>query len=113
MVRKIVFESYLCIDHKESPGFTPEQAHKVGLGIVADQVGKGKKFETAMLICSHCPAQVIKRPERVRARGHCYKCDQFLCDNCAIKYKIDGICYTWKRRQEDYLETVSFRGGLF
>lgn len=65
------------IDHKESPGITPEQARGRG-----PAVGKGQKLETPTYTCVHCQAVVVINPLRTRARGYCQKCDDYQCDAC-------------------------------
>jgi hypothetical protein len=72
------FEGCLIIDHRESPGLTPEQVQ--GRGPV---VGKGQLFESATSTCVHCQAIVILNPLRTRPRHYCAKCDDFICDACA------------------------------
>lgn len=74
-------EGYLFVDHRASPGFSPELAQRLGLD--PSQVGEGKVMEAATLTCKHCGVVVVKNPDRVRARARCSKCDAYVCDNCA------------------------------
>lgn len=69
MLTKRSQESYLLIDHSSAPG--------------AGLVGPGRKFESATITCSHCQRIVILNPDRTRARGHCRKCDHYICDEPA------------------------------
>ena len=71
------FEGELIIDHRESPGLTPEQVR--GRGPV---VGKGELWKSATYNCVHCQAVVILNPLRTRPRGYCQKCDDYQCDAC-------------------------------
>lgn len=71
------YEGLLIIDHKESPGITPEQARGVG-----PAVGKGQKLETPTYTCVHCQRVVVMNPLRTRARVFCQKCDDYVCDEC-------------------------------
>ena len=72
------FEGCLIIDHRDSPGVTPEQVQ--GRGPV---VGKGQLLETATQTCVHCQRIVVLNPLRTRPRHYCQKCDDFQCDLCA------------------------------
>ena len=72
------FEGCVIIDHRESPGLTPEQVQ--GHGPV---VGKGELFESATATCVHCQAVVVLNPLRTRPRHYCQKCDDYQCDLCA------------------------------
>ena len=72
------FEGQLIIDHRESPGITPEQA--CGAGPV---VGKGELWVSATYTCVHCQRIVVMNPLRTRPRHYCQKCDDYQCDDCA------------------------------
>jgi hypothetical protein len=67
---------YLVIDHRNSPGVP----------------GLPKYFEADTQHCNHCNGQVILNPERKRERFICPKCDWYCCDNCAVAFKVNGIC---------------------
>lgn len=73
-------EGYLLIDHRASPGMPADFYRKLGMD--APAVGEGKMLESHTLTCKHCNTPVILNPERVRARGHCRKCDGYICDPC-------------------------------
>jgi hypothetical protein len=73
------FEGLLVIDHRESPGITPEQARGFG-----PAVGKGQLLETPTVQCVHCQRVVILNPLRTRPRHYCQKCDDYQCDTCAL-----------------------------
>ena len=81
-------EAYILIDHRNSPGITPEFARANGLNGPA--VPAGKIFESAMNICAHCGADVILNPNRLREREWCRKCDAYICDGCALIIKTGG-----------------------
>lgn len=70
------------VDHRASPGLPEELARKLGMNPA--ECGEGKLFETASLTCSHCKTAVMKNPLRVRERAHCFKCDHYVCDLCAV-----------------------------
>lgn len=73
------FEGCVIIDHRDSPGVTPEQVQ--GRGPV---VGKGQLFESATYSCVHCQRVVILNPLRTRPRSYCQKCDDYQCDDCSV-----------------------------
>lgn len=77
-------EGYLLIDHKFSPGITPEQAaHAAAIsGRAVPVVGKDTLWESATVTCLHCNAVVILNPNRTRPRHYCAKCDGYICDGC-------------------------------
>ena len=84
-------EGYLLIDHTDSPG-------------LSGALGEGKKFEAATNTCSHCQRVVVMNPDRTRQRGHCYNCDHYICDGCAVAMKETGVCSSFDRFADDYLE---------
>ena len=99
---------YLTIDHRNSPGLSPEDiAHVPG----AVLVGAGKHFETDIQMCTHCQRGVLLRPDRVRARGYCPKCDHYICDLCAGVFAVDRVCMPVVK-QFDILQNYIEREGL-
>lgn len=72
-------EGYLMIDHRFSPGVDAELIKASGLD--APIVGPGALFESATVRCCHCGTVVILNPDRSRERGHCKRCDHYVCDN--------------------------------
>jgi len=74
-------EGYLFADHRASPGIPGSK-----------EFGEGTVYEAATLSCSHCRTSIVMNPERARARGHCPKCDEYLCDWCAAAYHLNKIC---------------------
>jgi hypothetical protein len=89
MLRKIDRESYVEIDHRESPGITPEQAAKVGSKLA---VGAGQRFQSAVRRCPHCHYMIILNPGRTRPRGYCWSCDFDICDRCSLLQKLGHPC---------------------
>jgi hypothetical protein len=73
-------EGELFIDHRASPGMP--KGFMRSLGLDAPDVIEGKMWVGATLTCCHCNAVVIKNHERKRSRGHCFKCDAYICDAC-------------------------------
>ena len=78
---KTSHDGELMLDHRASPGFTPEQAR--ALGLPPELVGEGKQMHAPTLGCPHCGGHVVLNPQRKRPRAHCYKCSQYICDSCA------------------------------
>ena len=93
MARK---EGYLHVDHRASPGLPENVARK--LGYIPELVKEGKVFEAATLACAHCPSVFIKNPLRTRERGHCMKCNGFICDACEFASRDPN--YVHRSRQE-------------
>lgn len=106
-------EGYLLVDHSESPGITPEEAHKAGKGTIP--VGAGKKLEVPTANCGHCSRLVILNPLRTRDRETCRKCMRYICDECTLKLKTTGVCYPFAKRIDDLYESAvraELRGGI-
>ena len=89
-------EGYMEVDHRESPGFTADQAVATGWRRIASQVGKGQRAQVPTAICGHtragflCEAMVILNPMRTRDRGFCPKCQSYLCDQCELERRLSG-----------------------
>lgn len=83
-------EAYVLIDHRNSPGISQEfiSANKLN----APAVGAGQVFESAMVVCHSCGADVILNPKRTREREWCSMHDGYLCDACAMRRKLSGSC---------------------
>ena len=103
MFSKAELAGYVMIDHRDSPGFSCEQVGPER----AKYFGAGKVFEGKTLKCSHCEKQVIQNPDRLRHRGHCFKCDKYLCDQCAVVYKLDEECRSFDRFLDGYFTAVA------
>jgi hypothetical protein len=98
-------EGYLEIDHRDSPGFTPEQAKAARFGTTMP-VGS-KRFQFATKKCSNCDTQVIINPLRTRERFYCQKCDDYHCDRCALITKITGVCKTMKQVIDEFVNETA------
>jgi hypothetical protein len=86
MRSKRAAEAYVLIDHRNSPGITPEFV--LANNLDAPVVGAGVTYESAMAVCSHCGADVILNPNRSREREWCRTCDAYICDGCALLRKL-------------------------
>jgi hypothetical protein len=96
-------EGYLLVDHRESPGFTCEEATWGGLEPIAAMVGKGQKLEAPTYTCRHCQRQVIINPKRNRPHEYCSGCDHYLCERCALIRRVNGgECKPWRKVVEEY-----------
>ena len=92
-------EGELLIDHRASPGLTPEH---VG-AFDAPAVAKGDVYESPVLVCSHCQYAIVMNPQRTRERGWCSKCDQYLCDDCTQLMHVTLECRSFERRKDEIL----------
>src|SRR5712671_4708519 len=96
-------ESYLMIDHRDSPGISEEEAARTG----AMPVGRGVMFESATKRCGHCPRQIVLNPLRQRERGHCQKCHSYICDDCNTVYAATGVCRPWQKVIDDFVDAAA------
>lgn len=105
MFRKTELEGYLELDHRESPGFTPEQCKAARFGHTMP-VGS-KRFQLKTYTCCGCQRQIIVNPERERARNYCRKCDRYMCDDCSLSFKLTGEHKSFKQIIDEYLEDAA------
>jgi hypothetical protein len=83
-------EGEIFLDHRASPGFTAEQAKKLGYVETSSNVGEGQLLEAPTMGCAHCNTVVIMNPDRKRDREWCSSCDRYICDNCGLERKLPG-----------------------
>lgn len=101
-----IHEGYLMLDHRASPGFTPDEAKR--LGYAPGLTSEGKLFETKTNHCTHCGTVVILNPLRERERAHCNACNKDICDNCGIEMKMPFYVHkTYKEKLEEGLTFLS------
>lgn len=93
MKSKRSHEGYLLIDHRSSPGTA--------------KVAEGTAFESATITCCHCGSIYVLNPQRTRERGHCRKCDQYVCDRPAC----NAGCNPLKKHFDD-LQEAAFHGRV-
>ncbi len=86
-------EGELLIDHRASPGLTPEQLDGFGIAVPG-----GQTYESAVYTCSHCQFAVVINPERSRPRAWCARCDKYICDECAFRMTRTLECRSFERR---------------
>lgn len=91
------------IDHRSTLGVSAEAVALVGLPVGA---GSGL-FEAPTFTCSHCPRIVVLHPMRTRERGHCVKCDHYICDSCEAIRVATGVCRPFKQQAEELQEALA------
>lgn len=109
MKSKRSHEGCLTINHRYSPGVCSEDIRHLP-GAIA--VGKGQIFKSAVSVCGHCQRDIVLMPLRTRERGHCRKCDDYICDECTAQLWRTGICRTVQRRIDEILESALKTGGF-
>jgi hypothetical protein len=105
MLSKRSQEAYILIDHRNSPGISPEFVRANGLD--APAVGAGQTFESAMVVCHCCQADVVLNPNRTRERAWCWKHDAYTCDNCAAAQKAGAECVPAEKRYEQIWDKIN------
>ena len=104
MKTKRAQEAYVLIDHRNSPGITPEFIRANHLD--APAVGAGQVFESAMIVCHVCGGDVILNPNRARDRHWCYAHDAYACDACTAAVRAKGRCIPLKQIIAEAYETI-------
>lgn len=97
-------EGYVLIDHRNSPGITPEFVRDNRLD--APVVGAGQTFESAMVVCHVCGGDVILNPLRTRDRHWCYAHDAYTCDHCTTAVRARGRCVPLKQIMAEAFEQI-------
>lgn len=90
---------YLHVDHRSSPGLPEEAAHRFGFEPAL--VREGKVFEADTLACCHCASVFIKRHDRIRERGHCPRCNAYICDACVIASRDPAYVHYTRQQMID------------
>jgi len=107
MFSKTELEGYLEIDHRESPGFTPEEAARAGRGTIP--VPKNTRLQSATYNCCGCERMIVKNPLRERERNYCRQCDRYMCDNCSLSLKLTGRHVPYKKMLEEAMNADARR----
>ena len=102
------YEGYLLIDHTASPGTGGLAADQVVRHREVPVVPEGTKLEASIVTCAHCQRGVILNPQRGHSREWCSGCDHYICDNCGLIRKIDGMCRSM-RQLLDRLQEKAFQ----
>lgn len=95
-------QGWVFVDH--AGGITSEQARAIGLPL---DWGKEGVHEVDTLHCRHCGGCVIKNPDRIRSRGHCTKCDWYVCDPCFAAMQHPDYIHTTIMQRIETLKAVS------
>lgn len=103
-------EGYLLIDHSGSPGIGAAEIALMSPELPTN-IGRSK-FEAPTYTCSHCQTVVILNPLRQRERGHCRKCDHYVCDACNVIRIATGECKTFNQIIEEVQETVMLQTNI-
>lgn len=90
-------EGYLLIDHRNSPGVSPEYLRSAGLDPNMAVEG-GATLEAATMQCRHCQRTIVRRVERARARHYCSACDGYICDDCELHRKLTLTCTPFTKK---------------
>jgi hypothetical protein len=104
MFSKREMEGYVMIDHRDSPGFTQEEAARLGLGGLP--VGRGTLFQSPTITCHVCQAVVIINPDRSRSRGYCPKHNAYSCDACNAERVRTGICKPFQQVIDEFVDAA-------
>lgn len=97
-------EGVVLIDHRDSPGITPQfaQANKVKGPVV----GKNTTYESAFVVCHSCCRDVVLNPNRSRERAYCWAHDAYLCDECGAAQKAGAVCISYSQRLAQAYEKI-------
>jgi hypothetical protein len=102
-------EGYLSVDHRNSPGLPKDFFQKIGLNVETPKdLTEGRLCEAATITCCHCGTVMIKNLLRTRERGHCSKCDEYVCDNPVCRIE----CKPFRKTLDD-AEKLAHRGLIF
>ncbi len=127
MVSKRSREAYLMIDHRNSPGISPEflrannldarerlipgvahaKDHLRANNLDAPAVGAGVTFESAVAVCHSCGGDVILNPDRSRPRAWCMKHDAYLCDPCEALRSSGQDCVPYEQKLTELWDGIS------
>lgn len=64
-------------------------------------------FESGTKGCCGCQRLVLLRPEREKPRNYCRKCDSYLCDDCALSFKITGEHTPFVKIIDDFVDAAA------
>lgn len=79
--------------------------HRAGDGTAL--VPGGTQLETATITCCHCGRVYVMNPKRTRERGHCRKCDAYVCDQPGCNAGCNPL-----KKHFDTLQEAASRGRL-
>src|SRR5205823_4513732 len=105
LLSKRDLEGYIEINHKDSPGISPELAAQVGRGTIP--VAAGQVFQAAATTCPYCERLVIRNPLRERERAYDAKTDRYICDDCALVRKLGGELKPMKQVIDEFMDKAA------
>lgn len=103
-------EGYLLIDHAASPGTGSLAAVPSARQKHVPIVPEGTILEASIITCAHCQRGIILNPQRGHSREWCSGCDHYICDNCGLIRRIDGMCRSM-RQLLDRLQERAFQNA--
>lgn len=62
----------------------------------------GGIVEAAAGTCCGCQRGVIRNPMRQRERHYCRAHDRYMCDDCALSFKVTGSHKSFKQVMDEY-----------
>lgn len=97
------------VDHRHAGG-TMSDAHMRVAGLPA---GSGRGLhECPTITCNHCRAIVMVNDLRERGRHWCRHCDRYVCDECAARLFVSGVCTPYAKVREEAL-SAALRGEVY
>lgn len=69
------------------------------------QAGAGRFLERAVITCHHCEKQVF-RSQPSDEFAWCFKCDRYICDDCAVLLKLTDKCTPFKARVDEFANAL-------
>jgi hypothetical protein len=93
MFSKRSIEGYLMRDHRAGDGIGDMQP----------------MVEYAIYTCCGCQRGIIRNPKRERERSYCRAHDRYMCDDCALSFKVTGSHKSYRQVMDEY-ETKVIHG---
>lgn len=101
-------EGELLLDHRNSPGVPADMLRQVGL---PPEAGHGL-YRCPTYTCNHCQkgVNVIVGALGTREKRYvCSGCRKVLCEECARRKSLTGVCEPFEEKIEIYLATGVIR----
>ena len=100
MRSKRSLEGEIWVDHRESPGISPQQAAGGWLSVAG-----GQQYESAVYTCGHCRMLLLSDPLRTISHEWCAGCDHYLCYRCMALRHRTLRCDSAAARRDRFLAT--------
>jgi len=62
-----------------------------GYLLIDNRASGGELVELPTITCVHCNCVVVLNQQRTRPRGHCWKCDAYVCDKPGCNAECNPI----------------------